>query len=253
VGFLDRTTAIILTTACALAVVCVLPPLHAWAPLGIVAMGLRVANPLFHELGHSIFAWLYGVPNLPSILTLFGSDQAGGVTVMMDRSWIMQGIALLLLPLACWRLRDVGMEWFYAACALTAFIAFTAFTPFYRAVITYMGHGGAMAVGGYLLYRALVYLDARNQFERWLNALFGFYLLLYNVHFSWRLMTDAYFRSEYQGSGVGASHHDFYEITFHIHAFTVDGVAIFTIAAGAAIIGLAFAAAWYTEHYGDHQ
>lgn len=215
---------------------CVLPATQGWGLVAIIAMGLNIADTLFHELGHALFYWLYGRPSIPMIFTIFGADQAGGMAMTWERSWLMQGLVLLLLATGCAWTKKFWPDAFIATVCVFLFVSLTAFTRFHGVIPLFMGHGGAMLMGGFFLFRAWIYLDARNGFERWLNAFFGSFLLLDNIYFCYRLFADPAALGQYAGHlAFGASHNDFVAITHIMHGWSVPGIALFGMIFGASI------------------
>lgn len=230
----------VLASACVVALLCILPQTKSIFPFWVIASGAFIADTLFHELGHTLFNWLFGTPAIPMIFTLFGADQAGGMSMAWDRSWIVQGMAFAALAIALyWSYTE---RWLFTCLlCLTALVGALAFTPYYVVVILYMGHGSAILVGGWLLYRAWLYLDSRNGFERWLNAFFGFFLVLNNFYFSCMLAFDTETRKDYsEHTPFGISHDDFTAITFEITRWSVKGVALFTLGYCAVTILVSF-------------
>lgn len=244
--FFDRTTLLIMISALALAVLCVLPETRQITPIWIIAAGLNVGDTLFHELGHAGFAWLLGRPAIPMIFTLFGADQAAGLSISFGRSWYVQIAAFAILAYACVWIRDNYSFLFIPAVIFSLAIVGLAFSDekYHQVLIAYMGHGTSMLVGGFMLFRAWVYLDSRNQYERWLNALFGFFITFYNIHFAYMLAYDPFFREVYsEHVDFGISHNDFWAIAQLMHGWTVHKIALFTIGYGVAVILIACIAA----------
>jgi hypothetical protein len=240
-----------IASAFAVALLCILPDTRSLLPFSIMAAGLHIANTLFHELGHTIFAWCFGKPALPMIFTLFGADQAGGMSMIFDRSWFMQIVAFAALAYGCYKTKMHFPRLFLPAIAFTLFILGVALAGRYEIVIAFMGPGGAALVGGFFLFRAWIYLDARNPFERWLNALFGSFLTLWNFYFSYQLVFDPVIAEEY-GSHLafGMSHNDFKTIAMMVPGWTMTGVALFAMGYCAfIIIGSFFAALWLENEW----
>lgn len=225
------------STAIIAAVACVLPATKGLPLIAVIAMGLNIADTLFHELGHALFYWLYGSPSIPMIFTIFGADQAGGMAMTWERSWLMQGMALMLLVTACVWTKKFWPEIFLYTLLFTFFIAVTAFTRMHQIVPLFMGHGGAMLMGGFFLFRAWIFLDARNGFERWLNGFFGAFLLIDNMYFCYMLLSDAWALDSYTGhTAFGNGHNDFVKITQLMYSWSVPGVAFFGMIYGVVVL-----------------
>ncbi|MFT6219496.1 MAG: hypothetical protein ACJAVG_000192 [Rickettsiales bacterium] len=196
---------------------------------------------MFHEIGHSIFGWLFGYINLPSITTIFNHDKHAGLTFTFGHSLIIQIFALFALFYGCFFIYQNRREYFYPALFVAIAIAAISFTKYHNILTDYMGHGTAMLMGGFFLFRSLVYLDARNGFELWLNGFFGFFFILKNIHFSYLLIYDPLEKMRYVNAV--AVTHDFVQLTRLINSWTIDGIAMTTIALGIIIIISSFSLA----------
>lgn len=228
----------------ALASLCILPATRDLLLISLVAAGLRIADTLFHELGHAIFSWLFGSPSIPMIFTIFGADQAGGMAWTFDRSWFVQITVLVLLAYGCYRIREIWPRMFYLCTLLAIAISVLAFTRFHEVIPIFMGHGGAMLMGGFFLFRAIIYLDARNFFERLLNGLFGWFLILSNMYFCYEIrVTPEAFERYTNHVAFGTSHNDFVAMTHRIYQWNVETIALFGIIFGFLMIVAAFLAA----------
>lgn len=226
---LERSTLIIVFSSALFAILAVLQATRDVIPISIISAGLYVGDTLFHEIGHSIFAWVFGVPSIPAIFTLFGADQSGGVTLMWDRQIIFQILALIGLSYFCYRLRNEYSPFFIYALIFTIFISILAVTGYYQLIIGYMGHGSSILIGGFFLFRAWVNIQARHTFERWLNGLFGTFLIFSNFMFSYRLVFDSIGRWEYSQSVSGIGHHDFVKIANQLNLVDVQIIAWITM------------------------
>ncbi len=228
-----------MASACFLALACILPATSGMIVFWVIACGAHIADTLFHELGHTVFSWLFGAPAIPMIFTLYGADQAGGMTLTYERSWLVQWGAYAGMGYGCfWAYRN-WFRVFVPAVVFCAVVVGVSLSRHYEIVIDYMGHGGAIAVGGFFLFRAWVYMDARNGYERWLNAFFGFFLTLDNVYFAYNIAFDAWARDDYTGHvAFGLTHNDFQKIAEEMAGWSTRGVAVFTLGyAGVVIVG----------------
>jgi len=243
---LDRTTIIIIISALGLAVVCILPSTRNIFPLWIIASGASVADTMFHEMGHSITGWLLGMPNVPSILTIFGREQAAGLTWHFGHFWVVQGVVILGLLYLCYDLYGAASKWFFPVVILTVLVLALGTSGYYQVAISYMGHGGSILMGGFFLYRSWLGLAARNLYERWLNAFFGFFLVLNNMFFAYRLVYDEDYNDEYVNHVIGnITHNDFVKLAGEVSGWTVHGIANFTMIFCASVIVVSFLASVY--------
>lgn len=239
-----RTIAMMLSSI-AMAVLAVLPATHqSLLPLLYYRL-LFFAEALFHEMGHALTSWMLGGFAIPSLLTITGSQNASGVTLMGDCHWYIQLPVLAGLAYLAYHRYAERMAMFWLALAGIALLLLVSFTPYQDALRTYMGHGGSVLAAGWLLYRAWNGAAMRNGVERWLNALVGWFILIDNAHFAWSLHRDIAFRANYEGQVVGSvGHHDFVVLS-ELLPFTMDTVTLFHIAVGAVTGIVAFFSAAY--------
>lgn len=224
----DRATLLTIFSALIVVCLCLWPGIREIFPIWLIAKGAFVGDALFHELGHTIFYWLFGQPAIPMIFTLFGSDQAGGMAMAWDRSWFVQGAAFAFLAYACYWLRENIPGLFISMLIFSIIIVTLAFTRYTETVISFMGHGTSILMGGFFLFRAWIYLDARNAIERWLNAFFGFYLTLSNFMLGYNILYDPATRERYTGHQMfGAMHNDLVNVAMDVGSWSVLGVAWF--------------------------
>ena len=239
---INKSTIIQLGSAFVFALIMTLP---SSGPSSIIGWIIRrigfFADVLFHETGHAVFAWLYGIPAAPGIMTIFGSDQAGGMTMPLGpRTWFLQIAMLVLLGWFCNNLRKVESYYLYPFAGLFGFIAITCLTGYHHEIISYMGHGGAVFAGGVLLFMAFSNTNMRHGVERWLNAFFGMFLILENFFFAYELIYDAAEKLDYTThKAFGMSNNDFAQITQNIPSLSVENLAWFTISLCVSITALA--------------
>lgn len=228
--FFDRTTLFVMFSALALVLACILPPTRDMLVFYAVYRAGFFTDALFHEMGHTVFSWMFGRPAIPMIFTAIGADQAGGLSLMWDFNWGTQVTAFIVMLYACYWLWDNVPGMFIPGVLFTAAIIAIAFTRYPEVVIAYMGHGGSIAAGGFFLFRAWIYLDAKNQIGRWFNAFFGFYLVLANMQFVRGLAYNSGALSDYnEHVAFGMSHNDFWKMAIDVPAWSVHGIAVFTI------------------------
>jgi hypothetical protein len=81
-----------------LAFIFVLPSVATSWPFGMISQGMSYMAVFFHEIGHTIFAWIYGIPAFP----IFDFKHGGGYSVQIaERSWFAQ--------IAIWGLSAYGL------------------------------------------------------------------------------------------------------------------------------------------------
>jgi hypothetical protein len=168
------------------------------AVLALVATGFAYIGVFFHEIGHTLFNWLYGYVALPA----FDFAGGGGMTYQFGaRSWLLQGLVLGVLGLGAWLWRPLGL--------LLVFVIATALLQLHQAVIVFMGYGAEIALGAFLCCRAYYSLWLTRPMERWLNAVIGVFMLSNTLTLIWALMYNPVFAAEYEGLKGGHRFGDF--------------------------------------------
>lgn len=155
-------------------------------PIGWLGAGMIYMITFFHEIGHSLFAWLFGYPTIPT----FDFEHGGGMAYSISGQQI--ALALLVqggIAYGTWYFRGEVLIQIAIAAFLLVITPLT-FTHYHMAVIDFMGPGLVPIIGAFFLFRALFDLAPRGSLERFLNAYFGFgffiitfievYALLYN-------------------------------------------------------------------------
>ncbi|MDG2991399.1 hypothetical protein L3556_10725 [Candidatus Synechococcus calcipolaris G9] len=158
---------------------------------------------LIHELGHAATAWFFGYPAIPAFDFMYG----GGVTVHGDRVplilWLVYGgIAFLFYVYRRNRLTLTVL------LITTIFYTWWAIGSTHEMLFVAMGHGFEIIFSGIFLYRGLSGYGCRYPIERPLYGMIGFFTVLYNLRFAWRLQFDQVQRQMYL-YGKGSIDHDF--------------------------------------------
>jgi hypothetical protein len=248
-GIFDKKTITILASALAVTIICLTEPLSTKAPFSLIVSGMGIANTMFHEIGHSLFSWFFGIPTVPAVFTVIGGDQAGGVAYnLAERTMTLQIIMYFVMAYGCYWVWNYAHSFFIIVAALFMLIVIMSFTKYYEVVILFMGHGGAMLTGAFFLFRAILHLGPKPVYERWLNAFFGLFLIVQNMHFGYKLIYDYAFRMKYTShKAFGAIHNDLEAITHIVYSWNVNGVAWFLIAFGAFLVIATFLLAIYLK------
>ena len=214
--------------------------------LGILAFYFQFSRFIFshltilvHELGHSIFGWLYGYPSIPAFDFTYG----GGVAITMHRkieityvtyAVLIYGIFYLrknLIPLVC----NIGF--------LIVF-ALTSRNEWADIMRIYMGHGTELVFAAIFLYRGLTGSQSVNNIESSLYIACAFFIFSQNLDFAHSLRNDAAFLANYM-QGKGDLTHDFHVLCLeHFNKSQIRDVAFFHyFAIGfTVLIGIGFAA-----------
>jgi hypothetical protein len=170
-------------------------------------------------MGHAAFGWLYGYPSIPA----FDFSYGGGVTLHRERSGLVLGAVLGAGAASVFTLRD-HPRLCGALAGLFALHVLVALTPAHEAVILAMGHGGELLFATLALHRALSGRGCTLAAERPLYALVGWFLVLYDAQFAWRLRTSAFHREVYADAKGGGHWMDFSRLAneyFHTSLETI--------------------------------
>lgn len=210
-----------------------------WAetfPLGWIGIGLTYMSTFFHELGHTVFAWMYGYPTLP----MFDFQHGGGF------AWSFTGQQYVLIILF-YGILAYGLYYFRARKYMVSFISgififhlFTAYSLLHQDVINFMGPGAEPLIASFFLYRALFDLASRGVVERFLNAAFGFAMIFHVFIESWALLyTKAYRLVYYEQKGTHGFG-DFDKIAWHIDFLSFESVVVIWAGLGVLCLLLPF-------------
>ena len=204
-----------------------------------VSFMLQIFGTLVHEMGHAAAGWLYGYPSIPALDFTYG----GGVTIHEERNLLLR--ALMYVGLA-------GFAYAYRANRLTLGLigavtlvhAATASVRTHEMLILGAGHGCELLMATVFLYRALTGSACRFAAERPLYACVGFFLLVFDVQFAFRLLTSPVHRAMYESAKGGGHWMDFSRVADEfLHVDLRAVAAVYLAACGIAFLGavLAFA------------
>lgn len=176
---------------------------------------------LVHELGHAFAAWGFGYPAIPAFDFMYG----GGITLHGDR-WpglvflVYIGLGYLLFS---YRYNRITCRVLWVVIALYSLCAFT---ELHQLIFVGMGHGFELIFAGIFLYRGISGFGCRYGIERPLYAMISFFIVIYNLRFSWGLMFDSVARAIYEEGKGGLLDHDFVRLArdyFHVDLSMVAG------------------------------
>jgi hypothetical protein len=177
---------------------------------------------LVHELGHAVVAWLFGYPAVPAFDFMYG----GGVTFHEDRKVLIVLLvyAAFAAGIYLYRRNRIASSVLGGAVALYTLLAFT---PLHEILQIFMGHGAELVFAGIFLYRAISGEKIKVPAERPLYAFVGFFILLSDLRFAWRLIYSAEHRAMYENAKGGGHWMDFSRIAeeyLHTDLAAVAGV-----------------------------
>jgi hypothetical protein len=159
---------------------------------------------LVHEMGHAAFGWLFGYPSIPA----FDFSYGGGVTLQHERSVLLGALVVAAAAYGAFALRAHAL----LRNSLLVFLALyapLALTRGHEVVILAMGHGGELCFATLAFHRALSGRGCTLAAERPLYGLLGWFLVLGDVVFAWRLRTSAFHRELYEAAKGGGHWMDF--------------------------------------------
>lgn len=216
-----------------IAVILTLPAVSYWSdynwgiermpPISWLGAGLHQMDIFFHEIGHSLFHWFYGKPSIPTFDFLHGGGVAYGWP--QNTALIICIHALFLYGVFYFR-HERALQISIGAIGL--FHLATVYTELHQVVYLFMGHGTAIAIASFFLYRAWFDLAPRGEGERYLNGIIGFGIMFQNILLFWGLKNDEIVRTVYFQQKGGHGLGDFNKIS-NIIKMPVTDIAIFGI------------------------
>jgi len=184
--------------------------------LSIPAVGLEYMLVFFHEIGHTLAAWLFGIPAVPQ----FDFQHGGGLSRYYDRSYILLGMIWLLLGVLAVKFYNEMhyrlLIWLGIGVVLHVLFAFTRLHDIF---MSFMGHGTEVLIGGFCMLRAFwnTTEKSRGAAERWLNMVFGLFAQLHNMILTAGLMMSDISRDAYSMQKGGHLQGDLDRIALSLH------------------------------------
>jgi hypothetical protein len=171
---------------------------------GIFDTGVHL---FFHEGGgHTVVAWFFGMPAVPSIYLTHVSEQH---TVLVLAVW-----AALVLAAFYFREKKPIALAFGGAALLYPLLAFTKWA---EVLMLAGGHGGEIFWGSFFLYRA-VRGGIYNEGERPLYASLGWLLAIGNILLFGKLLVSPVFRETYSSIALSEEGNDFCRVADMLHS-----------------------------------
>jgi hypothetical protein len=183
---------------------------------------LGAMTTLVHEMGHAAFGWLFGYPSIPA----FDFSYGGGVTLHQDRVVLLSAAVAAALAGGAYALRERAPLRNALIAALALYVPLAS-TRGHEAAILAMGHGGELCFATLALHRALSGRGCKLDAERPLYGLIGWFIVLSDVRFAWRLRASHLHRDLYESAKGGGHWMDFSRLAdelFHVPLDTIAGV-----------------------------
>lgn len=189
--------------------------------------GLGYMTVFFHELGHTVAMYSFGIPAVP----VFNFADGGGFAKpLMDRTWILQGAVYIGVLYFCWQLfLEYRFSWIVLVAALVAAHLYFSFNDRHEWVINFMGNGGAVLVGCYCIWRAAcgqTYSEHSPVAEKYINMIFGLYAVANGALLSYSLYANDLAREIYNAGIGGHIANDFTVIADRLDT-RIENVALF--------------------------
>ncbi len=200
--------------------------------------GLGYMTVFFHELGHTVAMFSFGIPAIP----VFNFNDGGGFAQpLMERTWLLQGAVYLGVLYLCWLLfQEYRFPAIMLVLALTGAHLYFSFHDRHEWVINFMGNGGAVLVGCYCIWRAAcgqTYSEHSPVAEKYINMIFGLFAVAKGSLLAFSLYTNDLAREIYNDGIGGHIANDFTVIADRMDT-RIENVALFFGAYTAACVML---------------
>ena len=181
---------------------------------------------MFHEIGHTIFSWLFGYPALPS----FDLEHGGGMSYYFNRVWAFQIAGFAGAGYLCYLAYQQSSFLFYASLSITGLYILSGLTEFHHTIIDFMGHGFSIMTGSYFILRMLFSLTEKRFLEKEISAFLGYFMIFANMKLCWELIFDIDYQEEYWNQKGSHGFGDFSKIADYFWFTKEEPVAWFCLA-----------------------
>jgi hypothetical protein len=195
-----------------------------------------VLGALAHEMGHSLTAWLFGIPAVPTL-------SPGGHALSLEGERVLPlSIALWGgAVFAAWRLVPGARGRFIAAGLALGLYPLCAFGTTSAALRLVGGHVGELVFAGICLTRAVSGGFTETRVERLLYAVVGWFLVGKNVLLTGGLFFSDAARAHYAGNGSYGVTNDYIRLANDVLGLPLAAVALGMTLVALAVVPIAFA------------
>jgi hypothetical protein len=209
-------------------------PAFAFLPI-VSMMGWFLAS-LCHEIGHTVVAWLFGMPAFPAIRL-----DGHAASVHQPQKTFLVLLIWAGLAWIAWRARN-RIALLVPAAVLVVLYPLLAWTESREVLHLLGGHLGECAFAAVFLWRALDGGFSDSKIERVLYAGLASFLLGHNVTLCFGLMTSAIAVDQYRNNGSFGLTNDYLRLAediLHCPLSTVAAIMlVVALATPAAVFGL---------------
>lgn len=160
-----------------------------------------------HELGHALVGWLVGYPALP----LFDFEQHEGMTRYGNQNLAVLLSIYLGLAILLFRYRHNSLTLSISLGVILTY-SIIIFTRLSNVLIVFMGHGAELVLASILLYLAVA---NRILPLRLLCATLGYFIVLYDLSFAYKLKYDLSYQLIYAYHSSGNRLGDFSRLALY--------------------------------------
>lgn len=175
---------------------------------------------LVHELGHTVFGWLFGYPSIPAFDFVYG----GGITMHRNQSSLIIVLIYILLAGLFYVFRKNHLTLLLLVAGVAGY-TLAVFTSFHHLIILFMGHGTELIFAGIFFYRALSGSSIIVAVERPLYAFLAFFILFKDFRFAYQLYSSPAHRQMYAAAKGGGHWMDFSRIAREFLGVQLESVA----------------------------
>lgn len=187
-----------------------------------VNMTLGILVTLIHEMGHTVMAWIFGIPAIPAFDFMHG----GGLTINFQQETTLL-VAIYAFGLFLAYTYRNNFQTLLIIIGLGCLHAISIMTSLSNILILFMGHGVELLIAALFIYRSLTNTSIIHSIERPLYSILGFYIIFHDIAFSWKLINDAGYRVEYEAQKGGYHFGDFSRIAEQYLHVDMSSVAAF--------------------------